>query len=209
MAVEFKLPELGENVEKGDVVRVLVAVGDPVKIDQSVLELETDKATIDVPSSIAGVVKEIRVKAGDKVKVGQVVLVADEAAAPKAAPVAPAPAAPVQDRSAAAPPEAVADATADPAPRHEVIPISAARAAPAVAARPAPAVPSGPLVPAAPSVRKFARELGVDIRAVGGTGPGGRIGQDDVKDHVRNELGGGGAARALQALAAAGFLEIR
>jgi pyruvate dehydrogenase E2 component (dihydrolipoamide acetyltransferase) len=199
MAVEFKLPELGENVEKGDVVRVLVAVGDPVKIDQSVLELETDKATIDVPSSVAGIVKEIRVKAGDKVRVGQVVLVADEAAAPKAAPVAPAPVAPVQDRSAAAPPEAVAT-TADVAPRHEVIPISAARVAPAAAARSAPAVSSGPLVPAAPSVRKFARELGVDIRGVGGTGPGGRIGQDDVKDHVRNELGGGGAARALQAL---------
>jgi pyruvate dehydrogenase E2 component (dihydrolipoamide acetyltransferase) len=197
MAVEFKLPELGENIEKGDVVRVLVAVGDPIKVDQSVLELETDKATIEVPSSVAGVVKEIRVKAGDKVKVGQVVLVADEAAAaaPKAAPVAPAP---IPDRTAAAPPEAVAT-VADSTPRHEVIPISA-RVAPAAAARSAPAVSSGPLVPAAPSVRKFARELGVDIRGVGGTGPGGRIGQDDVKDHVRHELGGGGAARALQAL---------
>jgi pyruvate dehydrogenase E2 component (dihydrolipoamide acetyltransferase) len=199
MAVEFKLPELGENVEKGDVVRVLVAVGDSIKVDQSILELETDKATIDVPSSVAGVVKEIRVKAGDKVKVGQVVLVADEAAAgaaaPTAKPVAPAPA---PDRKPTAPPEAVAATVAEPAARHEVIPISAARVAPAQAARPEPAVPSGALVPAAPSVRKFARELGVDIRAVGGTGPGGRIGQDDVKDHVRQELGGGGAMRALQ-----------
>jgi pyruvate dehydrogenase E2 component (dihydrolipoamide acetyltransferase) len=200
MAVEFKLPELGENVDKGDVVRVLVAVGDPIKVDQSILELETDKATIDVPSSVAGVVKEIRVKAGDKVKVGQVVLVADEAAAgaasPKAKPVGPTP---VPDRKAPVPPEAVAAAATDATPRHDVIPISAARVAPATAARPAPVVSSGPLVPAAPSVRKFARELGVDIRAVGGTGPGGRIGQDDVKDHVRHELGGGGAARALQA----------
>jgi pyruvate dehydrogenase E2 component (dihydrolipoamide acetyltransferase) len=217
MAVEFKLPELGENVEKGDVVRVLVAVGDSVKVDQSVLELETDKATIDVPSSVAGVVKEIRVKAGDKVKVGQVVLVAEETAAaagPKAAPSAPVPgpdrtaaapkAAPVAadadpDRTAAAPPEAGVTA-GDSTPRREVIPISAARVTPAAAARSAPAVSSGPLVPAAPSVRKFARELGVDIRAVDGTGPGGRIGQDDVKDHVRSELGGGGTARALQTL---------
>jgi pyruvate dehydrogenase E2 component (dihydrolipoamide acetyltransferase) len=199
MAVEFKLPELGENIEKGDVVRVLVAVGDPITVDQSILELETDKATIDVPSSVSGVVKEIRVKAGDKVKVGQVVLVADEAAAgaaaAKAKPVAPAPA---PERKAAPPPEAVAAAATDSTPRHEVIPISVARVAPLVAARPAPAMSSGPLVPAAPSVRKFARELGVDIRAVGGTGPGGRIGQDDVKDHVRSELSGG-SARAFQA----------
>ncbi|HEY6358094.1 MAG TPA: biotin/lipoyl-containing protein, partial [Vicinamibacterales bacterium] len=195
MAVEFKLPELGENVEKGDVVRVLVAVGDPIKVDQSILELETDKATIDVPSSVAGVVKEIRVKAGDKVKVGQVVLVADEiagAAAPKA------PQSPMPDKKAAAPAEAVAPAVADTTPRSEVIPIGPARVVPPVAARSAPVVSSGPLVPAAPSVRKFARELGVDIRAVGGTGPGGRIGEDDVKDHVRGELGGGGV-RAFQA----------
>jgi pyruvate dehydrogenase E2 component (dihydrolipoamide acetyltransferase) len=203
MAVEFKLPELGENIEKGDVVRVLVAVGDSIAVDQSILELETDKATIDVPSSVAGVVKEIRVKAGDKVKVGQVVLVADEAAAgavatkPTQAPLQPAP--DKSDKSAAAPPETVAAPAADSTARHEVIPISAARVTPAVA-RPAPVVSSGPLVPAAPSVRKFARDLGVDIRAVGGTGPGGRIGEDDIKDHVRSELRGGGAARAPQAM---------
>src|SRR5436190_19742567 len=77
MAVEFKLPELGENVEKGDVVRVMVAAGDTIKTDQPVLELETDKATIEVPSSVAGKVTELRVKAGDKVKVGQVVLVVE------------------------------------------------------------------------------------------------------------------------------------
>ena len=64
---EFKVPELGENVEQGDVTRVLVKVGDTIAKDQSVLELETDKATIEVPSSVAGVVKEIKVKQGDKV----------------------------------------------------------------------------------------------------------------------------------------------
>ena len=74
---EFKVPELGENVASGDVTRVLVNVGDTIAHDQPVLELETDKATIEVPSSVAGVVKEIKVKKGDKVKVGAVVLTVD------------------------------------------------------------------------------------------------------------------------------------
>src|SRR4026208_1715116 len=67
---EFKVPELGENVEQGDVTRVLVKVGDTIAREQPVVELETDKATIEVPSSVAGVVKDIKVKTGDKVKVG-------------------------------------------------------------------------------------------------------------------------------------------
>ena len=75
---EFKVPELGENVVGGDVMRVMVNVGDTVARDQPVLELETDKATIEVPSSVAGTVKEIRVKKGDKVKVGAVVLTVEE-----------------------------------------------------------------------------------------------------------------------------------
>ena len=71
---DFVIPELGENILGGDVVRVLVKPGDTIKMEQPVLELETDKATIEVPSSVAGVVKELKVKNGDKVKVGQVVL---------------------------------------------------------------------------------------------------------------------------------------
>src|SRR3954469_6700591 len=74
MPTEFTLPELGENIAAGDVVRVLVSPGDTIAKDQPVLELETDKATIEVPSSVAGTVGEVRVKAGEKVKVGQVVL---------------------------------------------------------------------------------------------------------------------------------------
>ena len=70
---EFKVPELGENVEQGDVTRLLVKVGDTISREQPVVELETDKATIEVPSSVAGVVKDIKVKAGDKVKVGAVI----------------------------------------------------------------------------------------------------------------------------------------
>ena len=83
MPTEMKLPELGENVESGDVLRVLVKAGDRVKKDQAVLELETDKATIEVPSSAEGVVKDIKVKAGDKVKVGQTILVVEDGAGQK------------------------------------------------------------------------------------------------------------------------------
>src|SRR5215510_11272691 len=85
---EFKIPELGENVASGDVTRVLVNVADTIAREQPVLELETDKATIEVPSSVAGVVKEIKVKKGDKVKVGAVVLTVDAPAGDAAAPAA-------------------------------------------------------------------------------------------------------------------------
>ena len=78
MPTEMKLPELGENIEGGDVLRVMVKPGDTIKKDQPVLELETDKATIEVPSSAEGVVKEIKVKPGEKVKVGQTIFVVDE-----------------------------------------------------------------------------------------------------------------------------------
>ncbi len=86
---DFVIPELGENVAGGDIVRVLVKPGDAIKKDQPVLELETDKATIEVPSSVAGVVKELKVKKGDKVKVGQLVLTVDESAPPPAPAKAP------------------------------------------------------------------------------------------------------------------------
>src|SRR5262249_53867036 len=98
MATDFTLPELGENIAAGDVLRVLVKAGDVLAKDQPVLELETDKATIEVPSSVAGQVREIKVKAGDKVKVGQAILSVESgggAAAP-AAPAAPPAAAKVE-----------------------------------------------------------------------------------------------------------------
>ena len=82
---DFTVPELGENVAGGDVTRILVNVGDTIARDQAVLELETDKATIEVPSSVAGVVKSIAVKQGDKIKVGAVVLSVDDAPANAAA----------------------------------------------------------------------------------------------------------------------------
>ncbi len=90
MPVEFTLPELGENVEKGDVIRVLVGVGDTVTKEQPLLELETDKATIEVPSPVSGTIAEVRVKAGEKVKVGQSVFLIEEAAGAPAKAAAPA-----------------------------------------------------------------------------------------------------------------------
>ena len=83
---EFKIPELGENVSAGEVVRILVKAGDALKKDQPVLELETDKATIEVPSNVDGTVREVKVKKGEKVKVGQLVLTLDEGGAAEAAP---------------------------------------------------------------------------------------------------------------------------
>src|SRR3954469_13562369 len=87
MPTEFTLPELGENIAAGDVVRVLVSPGDTIAKDQPVLELETDKATIEVPSSVTGTVGEIKVKPGEKVKVGQVILTVEDG--PKAEAAAP------------------------------------------------------------------------------------------------------------------------
>src|SRR5436305_8805106 len=88
--MDFTLPELGEQIEAGDVLRVLVKAGDTLTKEQPILELETDKATIEVPSSVAGTVKEIKVKAGDKVKVGQAILSYEEGAGAKSAEAAPA-----------------------------------------------------------------------------------------------------------------------
>ena len=217
MSTDFKLPELGENITAGDVVRVLVAAGDTVQKDQPLLELETDKATIEVPSSVSGTVKEIRIKQGERVKVGQVVLTVDDAAAagngkggkpsaaadkPKAQPTG----APEEGGLSQQAPEAVpapqAAEPAEPKPkRGEVVDISrAARSAPAQPLpQPEPA-PAGPIAPAAPSVRRLARELGVDIQRVAGSGPAGRISADDVQAYVRNAMAGGGAAAAAAPL---------
>jgi pyruvate dehydrogenase E2 component (dihydrolipoamide acetyltransferase) len=217
MPTDFTLPELGENITAGDVVRVLVSAGDAVKKDQPLLELETDKATIEVPSTVSGTVKDIKVKQGERIKVGQVVLTVDDAAADGGGKAAAKPAASAQaDRPkpqpAGAPeegglsqemPEAAAApaAAAEPAPesrpkRGEVVDISrAARSAPSPQPQPQAEVePGGPLPPAAPSVRRLARELGVDIGRVAGSGPAGRISADDVQAFVRNAMAGGGGA---------------
>ena len=199
---DFTLPELGENVTAGDVLRVLVKPGDILEKEQPVLELETDKATIEVPSSIAGRVTEIMVKAGDKVKVGQVVLSVDSNALRQAqgvpsdesrGGVQAAPAAP----KATAPTPAAAKVDPDPeAPEPVEVPESSKRDAPRAldnvvdisrGMRPAAetAAPETPPAPAAPSVRRMARELGVDIDHVPGSGSDGRISVEDVKAYTK------------------------
>ncbi len=174
MTREVRLPELGEGVERAEVVRVLVAAGDAVVVDQALLEIETDKATVEVPSPAAGTVIAIGIAAGATIAVGQLILSLeiDEAAAEAPQPT-PAPAA--QTLPAQASP------TTGPAtvPTHAPEPV------------PTPAAPeSRPARPAlaAPSVRKLAREIGVDIDTVTGSGAGGRVGLDDVKAHARRAM---------------------
>ena len=203
MPTDFKLPELGENITSGDVLHVLVKPGDRIAKDQPVVELETDKATIEVPSSVAGTVTAVNVKAGDKVKVGQAILTVDAAAAPApaSAPKADTPAAPVT--AAAVAPDHEPDENDEELPlprvrRGEVVDISRG-ARPQ--AEPAPSDDQPP-APAAPSVRKMARELGVDIHDVPGTGPNGRISIEDVKAYTKTLVSGaakGGGASVASA----------
>jgi pyruvate dehydrogenase E2 component (dihydrolipoamide acetyltransferase) len=210
MTTEFRLPELGENIDSGVVVKVLVSVGDTIARDQSALELETDKAVIEVPSPVGGRVKEIHVKAGDKATVGQLIFTV-EADGEKPAPQKI---------------EAIKEVVKDVAPKEPdekkgprvepraAPPAVAAKAEPPVVApkpppregrpRSTPEFTVIPLVPrtepqpeirreaalAAPSVRRLARELGVDINEVSGSGPAGQITMEDVKDHVRQIMTG-------------------
>jgi pyruvate dehydrogenase E2 component (dihydrolipoamide acetyltransferase) len=246
---EFKVPELGENVAGGDVTSVLVKVGDTIAVDQNVLELETDKATVEVPSSVAGRVTDIKVKPGTKVSVGDVVLVVEEGASaesgsasaegsgetspkrsgggpksqegeaesPKAGAKTSKPNATQPEAKEAEAKEAEAEEgeaeesetkdepkgeepkgkkpekvvsmparqapeSTKPAPRAE-----AAEAQPKQKA-PGPKPQASAAAPAAPSVRRLAREIGVNIDEVQGSGPQGRISEDDVKEHARRIL---------------------
>ena len=171
MNIDFKLPELGENIHSGDVVNVLVQEGDQIAANDGVFELETDKAVVEIPCPHAGRVAKLLVKKGDTVKVGQVVLTiaggeeAQAAAAPAparqvAAPVAPAP------RPATAP----APAAVEPPP---AAPTAKPQTAPAAIDRPGP-------IPAGPAVRRMAREQGIDLRTIAGSGKHGRITPEDL-----------------------------
>ena len=234
---EFVIPNLGDGVASGDVLRVLVKPGDTVETDQPVLELETDKATVEVPINVAGTIKEIRVKPGDKVKPGQAVLTIDNGGANGSAEAAedvsaPAPAEPADSpkrapkkarkeaaAEAAAPEpkeEATGTAAAAPAPEEQekkrapVVDIrerQAPAAAPAAASAAAP-IPSTASAPAAPSVRRIAREIGVDISQVTGSGVGGRISEEDVKSFARQILSsmGGGTMAPMPARPGGGSL---
>lgn len=190
MATEFKLPEVGEGITSGTVVGVLVAVGDTITQDQPVLELETDKAVVEVPSTVAGVVQEIRVNANEEASVGQVVLVVGDAPAQAETP----PEAPADVQAEAAPADAAEETPAEetraggqPGTDDKKAEISeAASAGDAGTAQTSSDSYDTPVdekqpIPAAPSVRRLAREMGVDLRRVAGSGSGGRISAEDVK----------------------------
>ena len=189
MATEFKLPDLGENIASGDVVTVFVSEGDVVKPGQALLEVETDKAVIEVPCPPGGLVAKVLVKKGDTVKVGQPLVVLDApgaapakpVAAPKAADPPPAaPAAPAPAVSSVAP--APVAAAAKPVAAHVV----AVEAKEAVAVEMKGPATAAAVEPAGPAVRRLARELGVDLARVRGTGPAGRIVREDVIAAVRH-----------------------
>ncbi len=205
---EFKLPELGENISQGDLVRLMIAPGTKVSEGQPVMELETDKAVIEVPSSVSGVVKEVKVKEGEKIKVGQVIFTLEGGALAQAE----------ATRTRNAPVEHVsgqhgarlafqAAIRAEGKTEEQALPPD----------QPQPAVPAFTMpvqlgkvagtehreaIPAAPHVRRFAREIGVDIYEVKGTGPGGRISEDDIKLYAKSLLSA--AATAAQAPPRAG-----
>lgn len=166
MPKEFKLPDLGEGIHEGEVVEVLVAVGDRVEDGTPILIVETDKAETEIPSPIDGIVQEIRVKAGDVVNVGDVLMVF------------------VLDDETAV--EAAAGTTRQPTERRAAAEVAQAEKREAGAQRvPAPAVQrldeQQVPVPAAPSTRRLARELGVDLHEVPASGPGGRVTPEDVR----------------------------
>ena len=209
---EFTIPNLGDGVAQGDVLRVLVKPGDIVAIDQPVLELETDKATVEVPIDVGGKIKEVRVKPGDKVKPGQSVLTIEDGEQPSKASKAPKEEAKETKKAEAKPAASTPPPPSTPAggqseedsergdePEKKRAPVVDIRerqvAAPPVSAPTTPAVPSTASAPASPSVRRVAREIGVDISQVTGTGPGGRITEEDVKAFARQILSsmGGGA----------------
>ncbi|HET9062305.1 MAG TPA: biotin/lipoyl-containing protein, partial [Candidatus Binatia bacterium] len=196
MAAECTVPELGENVESATVVEVFVKPGDVIRVEQSVLSLETDKAEFEMPSNVEGTVSELLVKPGDEVRVGQAVLrvggeasaavpapLATRATATKGAEAVEGGASASSSRPSMKPPPAVASAPPPVGSASDAQEAEPPRAP--GAERPLP-TPSS--VPAAPSVRRLARELGVDIAQVRGSGPGGRVSGEDVAAFVRSTV---------------------
>ncbi|MBN8480910.1 MAG: dihydrolipoyllysine-residue acetyltransferase [Xanthomonadales bacterium] len=196
---EVKVPDIG-NYSDIPVIELLVKPGETVKKDQGLVTLESDKATMEVPSSVAGVVKELKVKLGDTVSEGRVVAVVEEGADP-AKPVAPAPAASkveapkVEAAKAEVPKAAATPAAPAPPAQPGIDPEAGAPRSPPVAFD-AGAVMPDRIPHASPAVRLFARELGVDLARVTGSERKGRITREDVQAFVKTALAGGGAPRA-------------
>ncbi|MDP3760951.1 MAG: dihydrolipoyllysine-residue acetyltransferase [Ramlibacter sp.] len=182
--VEVRVPDIGDFKDVA-VIELLVKPGDMIKAEQSLITVESDKASMEIPSSAAGTLKELKVKIGDKVNIGDLVAILEGSAAGSAPQPSPAKA------------EAAAPATS-PAPSTERVP-------PTAALPPhEPSIPTGQLPHASPSVRKFARELGVPLEEVKGTGPKGRITQEDVQAFTKAVMKGEASTKASAAGKAAG-----
>jgi pyruvate dehydrogenase E2 component (dihydrolipoamide acetyltransferase) len=196
MAVDFKLPNLGENIDAGDVTNVLVKEGEEIQANQAVVEVETGKATVEIPCPYAGKVSKVHVKVGQSVPVGGTIVTveakegaATSVAAPKKdAPKAAAPAkAPEPTKAKPAPaPEAPKPAPAASNSQTSSNGPKTAAPPPKPAPEPEPVEEIADVAPAGPSVRRLARELGVELARVRGNGPGGRIMREDVVAAVRN-----------------------
>lgn len=180
--VEFKVPDLGENIESADVINVLVKVGDTISLDQGVIEIETDKATVEVPSSVEGKIVELKVKTGDKVKVGDVLIKVESTSAPMKKSVESEEKEVKTEKKEETEKQEKAEKVLEPqdgkieelkpGERDDQPPILRGSA------------------PAAPSVRRIARELGVDINKVPGSGEDGRISMNDIKAYVKKRMQG-------------------
>jgi pyruvate dehydrogenase E2 component (dihydrolipoamide acetyltransferase) len=178
MPREFKLPDLGEGITEAQVIRVLVREGDRVEEDQYLMEVETDKAAVEIPSPYAGIAKKIHVSENQTINVGDVIVTFDDGAG--------------DDRAVASPAKAKAE-------REGAEPV------PAEAGAVAKAVPAGDrtTVPAAPAVRRLARETGIDLNTVAGTGPGGRVTREDLERHAAGRAAPAPATPASREPAAA------
>lgn len=214
MSTEFKLPDLGEGIESGDVVDVLVSEGDTIKVDQDLIEIETEKAVIPVPSSVSGTVEKIHVKKGDTVPIGAVILTLSGGGAPakdkqepgkqesaqKDAEAAPAKS---ESKSSSESEKAQASGSSGGNSSGNGAPHAGESASPKATATATSSVPAQSHfpadddqrpAPAGPDTRRYARELGVDLASVTGTGEGGRITKEDVRRSVRDVMSRGPSA---------------